>query len=159
MSENTIHCPFCGSLVESGSEFCHNCGASLIESHKTGNYSTGYGTTPASPTSNSSPTQSQFGEAYTDYQRSQTSHPTQTVYIPQKTQRSSSSSTAGLVALIFGILGCVGVLPCIGSCVAIVAGASARNDGDTAGKIGLILGWISTCMYIGAFIIAIMFYW
>lgn len=155
MSEYTIHCPFCGSLVESSSDFCHNCGAVISESPKTGNYSTGYATTtPTNPTSGSSYSSSpsspnQFGASYSEYQKSQTQK-SQTIYKPRK---SSSSDSSGTLALIFGILACVGVLPCIGSIIAIVVGSTAKKSGDSAGEAGFILGWLSMCLHLGAFIL------
>ncbi len=159
MSENAIHCPFCGSLVESGSEFCHSCGASLDESHKTENYGTGYGT-PATQTSGGSsasgtaPTQyapPQQGQTFTQYPR------TQTVYRPPSQHKQfRSNSSSGAIALVFAILACVGVLPCIGSIIAIAIGSSAKNDGDSIGSIAVGLGWFSVCSTIAIIFIVFM---
>ena len=52
-------------------------------------------------------------------------------------------TTMGTVALIFGILGCVQILPCIGPLIAVITGGMAKNTaGESNGKIGRILGWI-----------------
>ncbi|MHA1461831.1 MAG: hypothetical protein ACTSPM_01970 [Candidatus Heimdallarchaeota archaeon] len=56
-------------------------------------------------------------------------------------------TTMGTVALIFGILGCLNVLPCIGPIVALFTGYAAKGTaGESNGKIGRILGWLMLCI-------------
>jgi len=140
MSSNKI-CTYCGSAVEADSEFCSNCGASLhvVES-----------TSSVRIISESQP-------SYTVTQPVQTTqsyHPQPTtVYVPQR-----QDDSQGTIALIFGILGCVGVLPCIGSIVAIIVGNQAKNSSNAS--LGVTLGWIAVCLnIIGILIFAFSFMW
>lgn len=121
MSKREETCPFCGSAVEAGSEFCQNCGASLsvVES-----------TSSVRIISESQPTPS-----YTVVQ------PQTTVYAPGK-----QDDSQGTIALIFGILGCLYILPCIGGIIAIAMGNNAK--GSSQGSIAVALGWVSTCINI-----------
>lgn len=52
---------------------------------------------------------------------------------------SEQESSAGVVAFVFALLGIVGVLPCIGPAVAVIAGAGDRS---ALGRAGVIIGWI-----------------
>ncbi|MBK5114572.1 MAG: zinc ribbon domain-containing protein [Candidatus Heimdallarchaeota archaeon] len=146
MSSNEV-CPYCGSAVERGSEFCQNCGASLniVES-----------TSSVRIISESQPSQS--------WQISQQSQPSQqsgfytqpqvTVVTPARKQDDSQ----GTIALIFGILACVGILPCIGGIIAVIVGNNAK--GSSNGSTGVTLGWISICLNIVAIIaISVSFFW
>lgn len=66
-------------------------------------------------------------------------------------------TSAGTISLIFGILGCVNLLPCIGPIVAIIMGYSARGTaGESNGRIGRILGWIMLCLPLIALIVWII---
>ncbi len=133
MSKRNDICPYCGSTVEEGSEFCHNCGASLsvVES-----------TSSVRIISESQPSPS-----YTVVQ------PQTTTYVPRK-----QDDSQGIIALIFGILGCLGILPCIGGIIAIAVGNNAK--GSSVGSIAVTLGWISICITIAASIVlAMSFFW
>lgn len=76
-----------------------------------------------------------------------------------------SDTTMGLLALIFGILGCLNVVPCIGPIVALVTGyASKGTAGEANGRIGRILGWLAICFIpiaVGIVMILnfLVFYW
>ena len=60
-----------------------------------------------------------------------------------------NDTSMGTLSLIFGILGCVGILPCIGALIAVITGRSSRGTaGESNGRIGGILGWIGMCIYI-----------
>ncbi|MCE7744447.1 MAG: hypothetical protein GPJ52_04865 [Candidatus Heimdallarchaeota archaeon] len=120
------HCPYCGSALESGSQFCQNCGAA----HTPMPPQESYGTTPA-------------------YEQ-----PTTIVYTPQKKE-----DNTGLLSLIFGILGCVGVLACIGSIVAIILGHSAKSKGESQyASIGLVLGYLGVGLYVVVIIIYVILF-
>jgi hypothetical protein len=56
-------------------------------------------------------------------------------------------TTTGTLALIFGILGCVNILPCLGPLLALIFGYSSRGTaGEGNGRIGRILGWLAICI-------------
>ncbi|HUU77277.1 MAG TPA: hypothetical protein VMX55_02950 [candidate division Zixibacteria bacterium] len=58
-----------------------------------------------------------------------------------------SDTSMGTLSLIMAILGCVQILPCIGPLLAIIFGRQARGTaGESTGKIGKILGWITLCL-------------
>ncbi|NPE08374.1 MAG: zinc-ribbon domain-containing protein [Asgard group archaeon] len=129
MSQNVNHCPYCGSAIEGGSQFCPNCGASI-----TGDAGPSKSAQPAY----TPPPQESYGTTPAYEQ------PSTTVYAPQK-----KDDNTGLISLIFGILSCVGFLPCIGSIVAIVLGHSAKSKGESQyGSIGLVLGYIGIGLYV-----------
>lgn len=132
MSKRNDICPYCGSALEDGSEFCQNCGASLsvVES-----------TTSVRIISESQPSPS-----YTVVQ------PQTTTYVPGK-----QDDSQGTIALIFGILACVGILPCIGGIIAISVGNNAK--GSSSGSIAVTLGWISICLQIVATIVLTSIFW
>lgn len=141
---NSRMCPFCGSAVENNQQFCHNCGANLEDNKKVNEeklYAAEYPTTvgqqqPIYP-------QQTYGGTYSQYPRQTTT------YVPPR--RTDDSS--GTIALIFGILACTGILPCIGSLIAIIVGSSAKNEGSSSGQAGFILGWVSCCLNIGLIIL------
>ena len=59
---------------------------------------------------------------------------------------SSSDTSTGTISLIFGILGCLQILPCIGPIIAIITGYSSKGTaGASNGRIGRILGWLAVC--------------
>jgi hypothetical protein len=137
--------------VETGSEFCQNCGASLdvVES-----------TSSVRIISESQPSY-QVVEPTSEWQTSQQSHTTHqptyqqptVVVVPPRRQDNSQ----GTLALVFGILACVGILPCIGSIIAIIVGNNAK--GTSSGSIGVTLGWISICInLIAAIAIGVSFF-
>jgi len=129
MSQNVNHCPFCGSAIEGGAQFCPNCGASISGDAGPSK--------PAQP-AYSPPPQESYGTTPAYEQ------PTTTVYTSQK-----KDDSTGIISLIFGILGCIGFLPCIGSIVAIVLGHNAKSKGESQyASIGLILGYIGICLYV-----------
>lgn len=138
MSQNVNHCPYCGSALEGGSQFCQNCGASI---------SGGAGPSkPAQQTYATPPPQESYGTTPA-YQQ-----PATTVYTPQK-----KDDSTGLISMIFGILSCIGFLPCIGSIVAIILGHNAKSKGESQyGSIGLVLGYIGIGIYVVGVIIYII---
>ena len=141
MSQNS-HCPYCGSAVEAGSEFCSNCGAALTDAAdspptQAPSYPSSSGTYGQAPSQN-------YGGTYT--QQPGGTYTTTTTYAQP---RSSSSSSNGTIALILSILSCVGILPCIGGIIGIVLGNQAKKDGDSNGNIAVVLGWINVCLYVG----------
>jgi len=55
-------------------------------------------------------------------------------------------TSTGTLSLIFGILGCLQILPCIGPIIAIITGYSSKGTaGEANGRIGRILGWLTIC--------------
>ncbi len=137
---NVKHCPYCGSAVESGSQFCQNCGASVTSG-------AGAPSQPAQQPYAAPPPQESYGTTPA-YQQ-----PATTVYTPQRQDDSS-----GIISLVFGILGCVGILPCIGSIIAIILGNQAKNKGETQySQIGLVLGYIGLVLSVIGIIIGIVF--
>lgn len=124
---NTEYCNFCGSSIESGAQFCHNCGAALSEIEKT---------QPVIPTPTVPSTSTSYYQQPAAQQGPYYQQPT-TVYAPQKQE-----DTLGILALIMGILGWIGILPGIGNIVAIVLGHIARSRSKSiTGLVGLILGY------------------
>jgi len=58
-----------------------------------------------------------------------------------------SDTSKGTMALIFGILGCLNILPCLGPILALIFGYGAKGTaGESNGKIGRILGWLAICI-------------
>ncbi|MFW9924797.1 MAG: DUF4190 domain-containing protein [Candidatus Thorarchaeota archaeon] len=56
-------------------------------------------------------------------------------------------TSMGTMSLIFGILGCLQILPCIGPLIAIITGYSSKGTaGESNGRIGRILGWLAVCI-------------
>ncbi len=140
MSQNVNHCPFCGSAIEGGAQFCPNCGASISGDAGPSK--------PAQPAYSPPPPQESYGTTPA-YQQ-----PTTTVYTSQR-----QDDNTGLISLIFGILGCVGILTCIGPIVAIVLGNQAKRKGETQySQIGLILGYIGLVLHIIGIVFVIVFY-
>ncbi len=72
-------------------------------------------------------------------------------------------TTMGTVSLIFAILGCVQVLPCIGPLVAVITGYMAKGTaGESNGRIGRILGWLMICaplIVFGIWVILVFVLW
>ncbi|MBD3191804.1 MAG: zinc-ribbon domain-containing protein [Candidatus Heimdallarchaeota archaeon] len=142
---NTKHCPFCGSIIEEGSAFCANCGASLSSIEETQDYDSYTPEEPSTPPPPPPPQQKTY-----DYGTGGT-------YREPSAPRTQESNTMGIISLIFGILGCVGVLPCIGSLVAIVTGFMGKDHPeDSMAKIGLILGFLGCCAWLIGIIIWIV---
>jgi len=135
MSQNVNHCPYCGSSLEGGSQFCQNCGASISGAAGPSK--------PTQPATTSIPPRESYGTTPAYEQ------PTTTVYVPQK-----KDDSTGLISLIFGILSCIGFLPCIGSIVAIILGHNAKSKGESQyGSIGLVLGYIGIGLYVVGIVI------
>ena len=140
MSQNVNHCPFCGSAIESGAQFCPNCGASISGDAEPSK--------PVQPTYSPPPPQESYGTTPAYEQ------PTTTVYTPQR-----QDDSTGIISLIFGILGCVGILPCIGSIVAIVLGHNAKSKGESQySSIGLILGYLGVGLYVVGIIVVVIYF-
>ncbi|TET29748.1 MAG: zinc-ribbon domain-containing protein [Candidatus Heimdallarchaeota archaeon] len=122
------HCPFCGSAIESESQFCQNCGASLTVDEETPYTQPVQTKQPASTGSYQQPLAQQG-----PYHQQPT-----TVYLPQKQEE----NTLGILSLIMGILGWIFILPVIGSIIAIITGHIARSRSKSVtGLVGLILGY------------------
>lgn len=69
----------------------------------------------------------------------------------------SSGTSMGTLSLVFGILGCVNILPCIGPIVALITGYMAKGTaGESNGRIGRILGWIMLCLPLIALVVWII---
>jgi len=131
------HYPYCGSALESGSQFCQNCGASISGDAE-----------PSKPAHTPMPPQESYGTTPAYEQ------PTTIVYTPQKKE-----DNTGLLSLIFGILSCVGVLACIGSIVAIILGHSAKSKGESQyASIGLVLGYLGVGLYVVVIIIYVILF-
>lgn len=64
--------------------------------------------------------------------------PSETVYEPEASGRAVAS-------LVFGILGIVGVTPCLGPILAIVLG---RGERSSVGRTGVLLGWITLVLHV-----------
>ncbi|MHA1211486.1 MAG: zinc-ribbon domain-containing protein [Candidatus Heimdallarchaeota archaeon] len=160
MSEKIESCPFCGSTVEPGSEFCINCGAALSDIGESSTPSSSVRIISETPSTSQPTTRQYYTPQQQPYQQQQHVYGAQTrpVYTPQPKRNDES---AGLVSLIFGILACVGILPCIGSIVAIAAGSNAK--GSSTASVGVALGWISLCLsIIGIIVLIVIFstsYW
>jgi len=161
-------CPFCAFAVPSDGKFCPNCGASLdalsepvvsdgipSKTHEVSPVSVYSSSQVASSRDYYGPTQQQSPAAQgTFYQPVHPMPPPQkVVYIPNTRPRNSSEGT---LALIFAILSCVGILPCLGSILAITLGQKAADT--PTGTTAVILGWITFALYVIAIIISIIFY-
>ena len=120
-----IYCPFCGSIVKEDSEFCQNCGAAL-EEQRSKNYP------PPSQSSSLAfsgySSQSTQGSATSSYRQ----YPSTTYVTPRK---QDDSEVVGSIALVFAILGLIGVLPCIGTLIGLILGGNAKNKGNRNGSI------------------------
>ncbi|MGC9780857.1 MAG: hypothetical protein HZR80_16560 [Candidatus Heimdallarchaeota archaeon] len=75
----------------------------------------------------------------------------------------SSDTTMGTVSLIFAILGCVQVLPCVGPLIAIITGYMSKGTaGESNGRIGRILGWLmilAPLIVFGIWVILVFVLW
>ena len=132
----TDYCSFCGSSVESGSQFCQNCGASLTKVEET------------APTNITQVIVTSDSEVYQQHA---------TVYVPQDQEQ---SDTLGIVSLILGIGGFC-LIPLL-SIPAVITGHIARSKTKSQmGLIGLILGYLGFLLYLTGFILyfGFMFWW
>ncbi|MHA1123862.1 MAG: zinc-ribbon domain-containing protein [Candidatus Heimdallarchaeota archaeon] len=128
MSEKEEYCPYCGSAIESGTQFCQNCGAALSDVEKT----------PAVQIIQTPPPASIGYYQQPTTQQGQYHQQTTTVYVPQK----KTEDVLGVLSLIMGILGWIMVLPGIGSIIAIILGHISRSRSKSVtGLVGLILGY------------------
>ncbi|NHJ86235.1 MAG: hypothetical protein FK734_12290 [Asgard group archaeon] len=128
MSDDYRHCPFCGSAVEKGTQFCQNCGASLT------------GIDEVTPSSQPVSYGSQNQQSY-----QQPAYPQQPTYYQQPSTvyyQKSQDNSLGVLSMIFGLLGCFAI-PFIGSLVAIITGHMSLSKGkNTYAIVGLILGYL-----------------
>jgi len=131
----TDYCSFCGSSVESGTQFCQNCGASLTKTVET---------TPTYIT------QVVVTSDYEVYQQPAT------VYVPQDQEK---ADTLGIVSLILGISGFC-LIPLL-SIPAVITGHIARNKTKSQmGLIGLILGYFGIAYLVGVILyLSFIFWW
>ncbi|HUT79752.1 MAG TPA: zinc-ribbon domain-containing protein [Candidatus Bathyarchaeia archaeon] len=149
------NCPFCGSIIEPGSKFCQNCGASIEDLNSPIDYGDSssvriIGTSNVTPTQNQYP-QVQYpvqSQTYTYQQQPVYYQPASTVYVPQ--QRDDSLAN---LSIIMAILSCIGILPIIGSIIAVITGhiAYARSKNNTA-LAALILGYIGIIGFVLLFV-------
>ncbi|NHJ48447.1 MAG: hypothetical protein FK733_11745 [Asgard group archaeon] len=146
MIDDTKYCPFCGINLDQESIYCHNCGASL---KKKLNESTSsvriISERPLSdfPDINIKNLRAQYpttgsGYAVNTNQSTILKHPTTTTH--KYPRRKKQDETQGVISFIFAILAFTGVLPFIGSIVAIILGG--KHTGPL-GRVGRILGWVS----------------
>ncbi len=120
----SVHCPFCGSVIESESQFCQSCGASL---------------TAVEEVIPSKKTQTDVKVSSEIYQQ-----PT-TLYVPQEQEKEDS---LGILSLISGILGLFLLL--FFAIGAIITGHIARRKTKSSkGLIGLILGYAGLAIALG----------
>lgn len=86
------------------------------------------------------------------------------MYYPPQT----TTSTAAILSLVFGILGVVFALPLIGPIVAVAAGHIARNEirrsggrlsGDGLAVAGLIMGYMMLLVTLAGICVAAAFFW
>ncbi len=66
---------------------------------------------------------------------------------------SDSTSTRGVLSLIFGVLGILCILPCVGPLAAIVLGMGEK---DGMARAGVILGWLTLVVYAAAALVFLM---
>jgi hypothetical protein len=83
---NTEHCSFCGSSIESGSQFCQNCGAVLSDVEKTQPAQS----MPTTPSASTGYYQQPAAQPSPYYQQPAT------VYVPQKKE-----DTLGILLLLW----------------------------------------------------------
>ncbi|MBK5113901.1 MAG: zinc-ribbon domain-containing protein [Candidatus Heimdallarchaeota archaeon] len=141
-------CPFCGSIIEKNSKFCHNCGALIVQQQ----------TTESSPSVriiserpiaefpyiDTNPLTKQYPISVSGHnQRYSESHHTTTY---PSYRRRKQNHGLGVASLIFAILSFIGILPLIGSFLAIILGG---NKSGPLGVIGRILGFISLILCLG----------
>jgi uncharacterized Zn finger protein (UPF0148 family) len=156
------HCPFCGSVVEQGSSFCPTCGASLEDIEPP--YDEEPYQEPSSGSFSAIPPETRQHDDYSKkegyYSRrgpyhSQQTHSSAPSYHQSSSTYRKGSSSSGTLAVIFGALSCAGILPCIGSILAIIFGSSSKDYDDTA-KIGFYLGVISCCCQLGSILLVLL---
>ncbi len=66
---------------------------------------------------------------------------------------SNSTSARAVLSLIFGVLGLLCILPCVGPIAAI---GLAIGEKDGMARAGMILGWITLVLYAAAVLVALM---
>ncbi|MBN1330840.1 MAG: zinc ribbon domain-containing protein [Candidatus Heimdallarchaeota archaeon] len=156
------NCPFCGSIIEPGSKFCQNCGASIDDLKSANDYGSSssvriIGTSNITPSEQQYPIQPQTYTYQQPYQQQPAYYqPTTTIYVPQQREDSLAN-----LSIIMAILSCTGILPIIGSIIAIITGhiAHARSKSSVA-LVALILGYIGVIGMILIFIfIFTPWYW
>lgn len=128
---DTDYCSFCGSSIESGSQFCPNCGASISDV-----------TEPSKatlPTYTPPPPQESYGTTPVYEQ------PPTTVYTPQSR---SEGESLGVLALIFGAMSCI-VFPIFAIPAVILGHISLSKSKTPMAIIGLVLGYIVIAVAIG----------
>jgi hypothetical protein len=141
-NNKTQYCPFCGIAIEQDSKFCHNCGASL--ENQTINQTK---ETPSvkiisesplheHPEIDTTPLRRPHLNGNSGYATVQNQTTTTYTHYPRKKQ----NDTQGFFSLLFAILSFVGILPFIGSILAIILGG--KNAGPL-GIVGRTMGLIS----------------
>ncbi|MBN1330172.1 MAG: hypothetical protein JXA54_11920 [Candidatus Heimdallarchaeota archaeon] len=109
------YCNFCGAIVESGAQFCNNCGSSLTKVDV-----------------------NQSKIAQTDITNTQIYHQPTTVYAVKEQEEKDNS---GQLSLIFGIMSFF-VFPLLSIAAIILGHNSRKKTKSKLGLIGLILGYI-----------------
>jgi len=150
--DNEKICPYCANVVPEDAEYCPSCGALLGHQRPTPTDDSSAKARAIFPESSfrSSSTIS-IGSSSSSSSQYYPPQPTKVVYVRKP---SSASSTEGIVALVFAILSCVGVIPCIGAIIAITLGQKERES--SAGSTAFVLGWISCGLNIIGLIIILL---
>lgn len=65
----------------------------------------------------------------------------------------NSTSARAVLSLVFGVLGLLCILPCVGPIAAIGLGIGEK---DSMARAGVILGWITLVLYAAAVLIALL---
>lgn len=141
-------CPFCGIIIEKDTRFCHNCGAQ-IEQKKTSESSSSVRIISERPIAefpniDTKPLTKQYPISAPGY--NQRHYESQHTIIYPTYRKRKQNYGMGVASLIFGILSLIGILPLIGSFLAIIFGG---HKSGPLGIIGRILGIISLILYLG----------
>jgi hypothetical protein len=151
-----MRCTTCDAVLPDGAAFCPNCGTR-----------TPAPTSAGAPTIQIPPVETPDTPPLILPPASDTgiapAHTPPVYYPPQTT-----TSTAAVLSLVFGILGVIFALPLIGPVVAVVAGHIARNEirrsagrlsGDGLAVAGLIMGYMMLVFSLIGICIALAFFW
>ena len=139
MSSESKYCPYCGSLVEAGVQFCGNCGASLA----------------GAPGTQKQPAATPPPQTYGTTQ--QYTQPASTTVVVQ--QQPKQDTSLGTIALVFGILGFC-CMPLVFGLVAVICGHMAKSKGANGNATaGLVLGYINLALFGIGLILSFVLNW